>query len=112
MMPAFEIGVDGHLLAGHRVQCESRGDFADTRCTFGDHDKLNDDDDHEDDDADGERAACDEIGERLHDLARRRASPPVLVRISRVVATFSTRRNSVIASSNDGNTANSSGLFT
>src|ERR1700689_606612 len=36
----------------------------------------------------------------------------ILMRIKRVVATFSTRRKSVIASSNDGNTANSSGLFT
>ena len=34
------------------------------------------------------------------------------VRISRVVATFSTSRKSVTASSSDGKTANSSGLFT
>ena len=37
---------------------------------------------------------------------------PSPVRISRVVATFSTRRKSVMASSSDGKTANSSGLLT
>ena len=37
---------------------------------------------------------------------------PVPVRISRVAATFSTSRNSVMASSSEGKTANSSGLLT
>ena len=37
---------------------------------------------------------------------------PSAVRISRVVATFNTSRNSVTASSSEGNTANSSGLCT
>ena len=39
-------------------------------------------------------------------------SAPAWVRISRVVATFSTSRNSVVASSNDGKTLNSSGVRT
>ena len=98
---------------GIAVQCKSRGDFTDSRGTFGDHDKLNDDDDHEDDDADRERSACDfKIGERLHDLARARASRRYWSgsagwwRRSRQAGTR------VIASSNDGNTENSSGLLT
>ena len=66
-----EIGVDGHLLAGHGVQGESGGDFRDARGAFGDHDELNHEDDDEDDDADGERAVGDEIGEGVDRLRRR-----------------------------------------
>ena len=64
-----EIGVDGHLFAGHRIQSESSGDFGDSRGAFGDDRELNDHDDDEDDDADGQRALGDEIGEGVDHLA-------------------------------------------
>ncbi len=40
-----QVGVDRHLAAGHAVQGESGGDFADARGALGDHDELDDDDD-------------------------------------------------------------------
>ena len=45
----IEVGIDAHLLAGHRVQRESRCHFSDATGTLRDHHKLNDDDDQEDD---------------------------------------------------------------
>ena len=63
-----EVGVDGHLFAGHGVQGEAGGDFGDTGGAFGDDDKLDDDEDDEDDDADGEGAAGDEVGKGVDDL--------------------------------------------
>src|SRR5205814_10443199 len=56
-----DIGIDGHLLAGHGVEGESRGDFGDAGCAFGDYYELNHHDDGEDDDADGQGVAGDEI---------------------------------------------------
>src|SRR5207237_7607063 len=47
-MPAVQVGVDRHLLAGHGVQGETRGDFADSGGAFGDHHELNYHDDQED----------------------------------------------------------------
>jgi len=64
-----EVGVDGHLLAGHGVQGESRRHFADALGALGDDDELNDDEDQEDDHADDEAAAGDEAAEGLDDLA-------------------------------------------
>ena len=60
-----QVGVDRHLLAGHGVQREPRGHFADARGALGDHDELNHEDDHEDDDADDELVAGHELAERL-----------------------------------------------
>ncbi len=64
-----EVGVDGHLFAGHRVQGESSGNFGNSRGAFGDDGKLDDHDDDEDDDADGQGTLGDEIGEGVDDFA-------------------------------------------
>src|SRR5690606_884977 len=66
-----EIGVDGHLLAGQRVQGEARGHFGDALATLGDHQEVHDGEDDEDDDADDEVAADHHLAERLDHLARR-----------------------------------------
>ena len=63
------VGVDGHLLAGHRVERESGRDLRDALRALGDHDELHDRDDEEDDGADDEVAAHDEVAERVDDLA-------------------------------------------
>ena len=65
-----EIGVDGHLLAGQRVQGEARGHFGDALATLGDHQEVHDGEDDEDDDADDEVAADHHLAERLDHLAR------------------------------------------
>ncbi|MNX81503.1 hypothetical protein D3C86_1131920 [compost metagenome] len=66
-----QVGIDRHLLAGHRVQGESRAHFGDTPRTLGDHDEVDDGQDHENDDPDREVAAHQEVAERLDHLARR-----------------------------------------
>ena len=65
-----EIGVDGKLFAGHRVQGEARGDFRDAARTVGDDDELDDDEDREDHEADGVIAADHDRTELLDDLTR------------------------------------------
>ena len=62
-----EVGVDGHLLAGHAVQGEAGGDFADAGGAFGDDDELDDDEDEEDDEADGEGVGGDEVAKGFDD---------------------------------------------
>jgi hypothetical protein len=47
--PGVEVGVDAHLLTGHRVQCESRGDLGHPTSALGDNNELDNDDDQEDD---------------------------------------------------------------
>ena len=64
-----QIGIDRHLLAGHGVQVEARGDLGDAAGALGDDDEVHDHQDGEDDDADDEIAAHDEIAERLDDVA-------------------------------------------
>ena len=54
-----EVGVDGHLLAGHGVEGEPCGDFRDAGGALGDDDELDDDEDREDDKADEWRVAGD-----------------------------------------------------
>ena len=66
-----QIGVDGHLPAGHAVQGEAGRDFADARGALGDHDELDHDDDREDDQADDDLVAGDELAEAFHDAAGR-----------------------------------------
>ncbi|MHC2704234.1 hypothetical protein ACVMHZ_007397 [Bradyrhizobium liaoningense] len=63
-----EVGVDRHLLAGHGVEVEARGDLGDTARTLGDDDEVDDDQDGEDDDADDEIAAHHEVAEGLDDV--------------------------------------------
>ncbi len=64
-----EVGVDRHLLAGHRVEGEPRADLGDAARTVGDDDELDDDQDQEDHQADDERAADDEVAEGVDHLA-------------------------------------------
>jgi hypothetical protein len=68
--PRAQVGVDGHLLAGHGVEREARGHLGHASGALRDHDEVDRDQDQEDDDADGEVAADDELAERLDDLAR------------------------------------------
>ena len=67
----IEIGVDGHLLAGHRVQRESRGHFRHAARTLRHHDEIDDGEDDEDDGADGVVAADHELAEGRDHLAGR-----------------------------------------
>ena len=64
-----QVGVDRHLLAGHRVEGEARADLGDTAGAVRDHDELDDHEDQEDDDADDEVAAHDERAEGVDHLA-------------------------------------------
>jgi len=52
-----EVGVDGHLLAGHGVEGEAGGDLGDALGALGDDQELDDGQDEEDDHADHEVAA-------------------------------------------------------
>ncbi len=67
-----EVGVDRHLLAGHRIEGEARRHLRDASRTLGDDDEVHDDQDREDDDPDHEVAAHHEVAERLDDVPRRR----------------------------------------
>jgi hypothetical protein len=73
-----QIGVDRHLLAGHRIQAEACGDFRDAARTFGDDDEVHDDQDREDDGTDNEVAAHHEIAEGLNHMARGGCSGPAM----------------------------------
>ncbi len=64
----IEIGVDRHLLAGHRIEVEARGHFGDAAGALGDDDEVDDHQDGEDDDPDDEIAAHDEIAEGGDDV--------------------------------------------
>ncbi len=64
----IEVGVDRHLLAGHRVEGEPRADLGDASGALRDHDEIDDDQDREHDEADREVAADEELAERLDDL--------------------------------------------
>ena len=65
-----QVRVDGHLLAGHGVEGEARGDFGDALRALGDDDEVHDGEDDEDDRADDEVALDHEVTERDDDLAR------------------------------------------
>ena len=67
--PAAELGVDGHLLAGHRVEREARAHLGHALGPLGDDDELDDRQHEEDDRPDDVVAAHDERAERLDDLA-------------------------------------------
>ena len=66
-----QVGVDRHLLAGHRVEREARADFGDALGALGHDDEVDDDEDREHDQADREVAADQEVAERLDHLAGR-----------------------------------------
>ena len=65
----IEVGIDGHLLAGHGVEDEASRDLTDTLGTLGDDDELDDDENQEDDQTDDETAAGDETAEGVDDFA-------------------------------------------
>ena len=64
-----QVRVDRHLLAGHGIEGEARGDFGDTARALGDDDEIDDHQNGKDDEADDEIAPHDEIAERLDDAA-------------------------------------------
>ena len=70
----IEIGVDGHLLARHRIQGKARADFGHATRTLGDDDEVDDDQNAEHHQADSVVAADDEFAEGLDHLARGRGS--------------------------------------
>jgi hypothetical protein len=67
---AVQVGVDRHLLAGHGVEHEARGDLADAPRALGDHHELDDDQDQEHDQADGQVVAADVLAEGVDDASR------------------------------------------
>ena len=62
------VGINRHLLAGHCIKSEARGNLGNTLGAFGDDDKLHDCDDKEDHCADDEVSADDEVAERVNDF--------------------------------------------
>ena len=64
-----KVGVDRHLLAGHRVQAEARRHFGDAARALGDDHEIDDDQDREHDQADHEIALHDQLAEGLNDIA-------------------------------------------
>ncbi len=64
-----QVGVDGHLLAGHGIEHEARAHFGDTARTLGDHHEIDHDQDGEHHDPHGEVAAHQEVAEGLDHLA-------------------------------------------
>ncbi len=62
-----KVGVDRHLLAGHRVEGEARGDLGDAAGALGHDDEVDDGEDQEDHEADEDVALDDEAAERLDD---------------------------------------------
>ena len=66
-----EIGVDRHLLAGHRVEGEACRDLGDTARALGDHDEIDHDQNDEDDNADRIIAADQKVAKRFDHLACR-----------------------------------------
>ncbi len=75
---AVQVGIDRHLLAGHRIESEAGADLGDTARALGDHHEVDDGEDHEHHDTDGEVAADHELPEGLDDVAGRlRTGVPV-----------------------------------
>jgi hypothetical protein len=107
-----QIGVDRHLLAGHRVEGEAGRDLGDALGALGDDDEVHDHQDQKDDRADDEIAADRERAERRDHRAGRVVALPPWVRINRVEATLSARRNRVTNRSRAGNAEKSVGRST
>jgi hypothetical protein len=66
-----QVGVHGHLLAGHGVQGEAGRDFGNPLGTLGDHHEVDDHQDGEHDQTHGKVAADQEVAEGLDHRARR-----------------------------------------
>ena len=71
MRAGGEVGVDRHLLAGHRVEGEARGHLGDAPGALGDHHEVDHHQDEEHDEADEDVAADDEAPEGLDDVPGR-----------------------------------------
>ena len=68
--PSIEVRIDCHLPAGHPVQCKSGRHFTNSRCAFGDHNKLDHHNDHEDDQPYDNPVTSNKIAESLNNSAR------------------------------------------
>ncbi len=66
-----EIGIDGHLLAGNGVEGEAGANLGDARCTLGDDEEVDRDQDDEHHGADDEVAAHHEVGKSCDDMPGR-----------------------------------------
>ncbi len=104
-----EVGVDRHLLAGHRVEGEARRHLGDAPGALGDDDELDDDQDQEEDDADDEVAADDELAEGLDHAARRARALAAVQQDEARRGDVERQPESVTTRSSDGKTENSSG---
>ena len=69
-LTCVQVSIDRHLLAGHGIEREARGDLGNTPRTLRDYHKLYHHDYQEHDDADDHVAADDEVAEALHHAAR------------------------------------------
>ena len=67
----IEIGIDGHLLAGHGIECEARGNFRHPARSFGDHNEVDDHQNREQHQTHGKAAAYHKLTEGLDDLSGR-----------------------------------------
>ena len=68
---SIQVGVDRHLFAWHGVQGKAGIHFGDAACTFGHHNKVNDHQNREDDEADHIVAGNHEFAESGYHFARR-----------------------------------------
>ena len=64
-----KIGIDGHLLAGHRIEVEAGRHFGDASRTFGDDHEVHDHQNRKNNNANDEVAAHDKMAERLNDVS-------------------------------------------
>jgi hypothetical protein len=67
--PGVHVGIDRHLLPGHRVEHEARSHLRHALAPLGDDDELNHRENEEDDTADDVVSADDEATERVNDLS-------------------------------------------
>ena len=65
-----QVAVDGHLLAGQRIQRKAGRDLGDALGPFGDHDELDNRDDQKDHEADDQLARNHEITKGFNNLTR------------------------------------------
>ena len=69
-----QVGIDRHLLARHRIQCEAGGDFSHAAGALGHHHEIDDHEDRKHHEADGVIPADDKGAERADDFPCRRRS--------------------------------------
>ena len=69
--PSRQIGINRHLLAGHGVQAEARGDFGDASATLGDNNEIHDQQDEEDNQANRDIAPHQKAAKGGNHVSRR-----------------------------------------